>query len=100
MTGPVLVGEIASLLREVAGEDAEWSAGLRPETRLDGDLLVDSLELAALSDRLRRRYGDEVDLAGFVAGLDIDQIIALSLADVAGFVAAHADPLTLPADLR
>ena len=48
MTVSVLVGVIAGLLREVTGEDAEWLAGLRPGTRLDGDLLVDSLELAAL----------------------------------------------------
>ena len=95
----VLVGVIAGLLCEVTGEDAEWLTGLGPETRLDGDLLVDSLELAALSDRLRRRYGGRVDLAGFVATLDIDRIIALTLAEVAEYVAARADPLALAADL-
>jgi acyl carrier protein len=96
MTASVLVGEIAGLLREVTGEDAEWSAALGPRTRLDGDLFVDSVELAALSDALRSRYGGRVDLAGHVADLDLDGIIALSLGDVADLVAADADPFTLP----
>ena len=100
MTTSVLVGEIAGLLGEITGEETEWSAALGPQTRLDGDLFVDSVELAALSEALRRRYGGRVDLAGHVADLDLDEIIALSLGDVADLVAAHADPLTLPPEPR
>lgn len=86
-----LLGQIADLLREVAGEDDRWLARVEPGSRLDGDLLVDSVELVALSLELERRYGGAVDLAGYVAGLDIDRIIALSVADVAHYVAAHRD---------
>ena len=89
--GPELLAQIADLLREVVGEDDQWLARIEPGSRLDGDLLVDSVELVALSLELERRYGGAVDLAGFVAGLDIDQIIALSVADVARYVAAHRD---------
>jgi hypothetical protein len=46
----------------------------------------DSLDLAALSALLRDRYGTAVDLTGYVAGLDIDQIIGLTVADVAAYV--------------
>jgi acyl carrier protein len=86
---PELLAQIAGLLQEVTGEDAEWSARIGPATRLDGDLLLDSVELVALSVALERRYGGPVDLAGFVADLDIDQIIALTIADVAAFVASR-----------
>jgi acyl carrier protein len=89
--GLELLGQIADLLREVAGEDEQWLARIEPGSRLDGDLLVDSVELAAFSLELERRYGGAVDLAGYVAGLDIDRIIALSVADVAHYVASHRD---------
>lgn len=75
---------VAALLCEVTGEDAEWLAGLGPDTRLDGDLFVDSLELAALAAGLADRYG--VDLAGHVAGLDLDALLRFSIADVASLV--------------
>jgi hypothetical protein len=45
------------------------------------------VDLIALDATLRRRYGDGVDLAGHVAGLGIDEIIGLTVADVAAQVA-------------
>jgi acyl carrier protein len=91
VTAPVLA-EVVAALRAVTGEDALWAATIGPATRLDGDLLLDSIELAALSWLLRERHGDRVDLAGYVAGLDIDRIIALTVGDVAGYVAAGGRP--------
>jgi tocopherol O-methyltransferase len=79
--------QIADLLSEVIGEDRAGPHGIGPQTRLDGDLYLESVELAALGEALRRRYGPRVDLSGLVAGLDIDQLIALTVADVAAYVA-------------
>lgn len=89
--GPVR--RIAELLRDVLDEDAAWLDSVGPDSRLDGDLLVESHELAAWGLALRRHYGDRVDMVGHVAGLDIDRIIALTLADVAAYVTARrSDP--------
>ncbi|MFD7732594.1 hypothetical protein ACFV6F_19665 [Kitasatospora phosalacinea] len=88
---PELVRRIADLLREVVGEDRAWSDAIRRETRLDGELLLESHELAAWSLALRRDHGDHLDLVEHVAGLDIDQIIALTVGDVADLVAAGRD---------
>jgi acyl carrier protein len=84
-----LVPQIAALLRDVAGEDEEWLSGIGPDTRLDGDLLLESVELAELGDALARRYGERVDLAGHVAALGIEEIIALTVADVAAYIASQ-----------
>jgi tocopherol O-methyltransferase len=86
-----LIPQIVGLLYEVLGDDGVGPDQIGPHTRLDGDLFLESVELTALSVALRHRYGPEVDLAGHVAGLDLDQIIALTVADVAAYVAARAD---------
>ena len=91
MTASVFA-EVVAALRMVTGEDALWAATIDPATRLDGDLLLDSIELAALSGLLRERHGDRVDLAGYVAGLDIDRIIELTVGDVSAYVAAGGQP--------
>ncbi|GGV23300.1 hypothetical protein GCM10010495_43490 [Kitasatospora herbaricolor] len=83
-----LVRRIADLLREIVGEDRAWADAVRPDTRLDGELLLESHELAAWSLALRREHGDHLDLVEHVAGLDIDQIIELTVGDVADLVAA------------
>jgi len=77
---------VVELLREVTGEDAEWVAGIGPDTRVDGDLFVDSIELLALSARLAERFGPAVDLVGHIAGLDLEVLLRLTIADVASYV--------------
>jgi acyl carrier protein len=75
--------EIAALLSEVTGQ-----TGIGPQTRLDADLVMDSLEVAALGSALHQRYG--IDLSGFIAGLTLDEIIDLSVSDIARFVVGFA----------
>ena len=91
-----LVRRIAELLQGVVGEDAAWLDAVGPATRVDGELLVEEHELAAWNVSLRHHYGDGVDLVGHVAGLDIDQIIALTVGDVAAHVAARRGDSAAP----
>ena len=78
--------EVAEAIAAATGDESLLSAGINAATRLEGDLRLDSLDLAALSELLRERHGAAVDLAGYVGGLDIDQIIGLTVADVAAYV--------------
>jgi acyl carrier protein len=87
----ILAG-IITMLRQVTGEDARWAGDITPASRIEADLRIDSLELAALGDLLQETYGDVVDLPGYLAGLDIGQIVALSVGDLAAYVAAAPPP--------
>ncbi|GAA4687213.1 phosphopantetheine-binding protein [Phytohabitans rumicis] len=71
---------VAALLREITGE----SVAVTRATRLEDDLGLESVELAALGGALRARYG--VDLPAYLAGLDIDELIELTVGDIAGLV--------------
>jgi len=77
--------EVAGLVQQVTRESE-----VGPLTRLDGDLLMDSLEFAALAGLVAQRYGEHVDLQGFLSGLEIDQIIELTVSDVAEYIKARA----------
>lgn len=82
-----LLGEIAGLLGEVTGEDRDWTDAITPATRLEDDLRIESAEVTALAQALHARYGDRVDLPAYLAELDIDQLIALTVGDLVTFVA-------------
>jgi len=74
-----------------AGESASSGIGLGdidPGARLDQDLQLESVDLVTLDALLRQRYGAGVDLLGFVAGLDIDEMIGLTVSDVVRHVEA------------
>jgi acyl carrier protein len=78
--------EVAEAIAAATGDESLLSTGISAAARLEGDLRLDSLDLAALSELLRDRHGAAVDLAAYVAALDIDQIIGLTVADVAAYV--------------
>ena len=78
--------DLTEALAAATGDESLLSAGIIAATRLEGDLRLDSLDLAALGALLRDRYGSAVDLVGYVAGLDIDEIIELTVGDVTDYV--------------
>lgn len=84
------VAELVALLGEVTGEEPAWLAAIGPDTRLDADLLLESVELARLSELVCRRHGDDADLVRYVATLGLDEIIELTVGDLARHVATHA----------
>jgi acyl carrier protein len=94
--GERLLAEMTALLAKVTGEDQGWADQITSATRLERDLFLDSLEMAALCDLARQAYGDEVDLAAFVSGLDLDQIIGLTVGDLVAQVAAVRPPSAGP----
>jgi acyl carrier protein len=83
---PELFAEIAEMVESVTGINTPVS----PDATLEGDLGLDSLDVTDLAVRLRDRYGDRVDLVGFLATLDIDELVALTTGDLARHVAAVA----------
>ena len=83
-----LLAEMIALLQKVTGEDSRWADQIDSATRLEKDLYLDSLEMAALCELATQAYGDKVDLAAFVSALDIDQIIGLTVGELVAQVAA------------
>lgn len=90
----MLLRDLAEMLREVTGEDEAWAAAITADSRLDDDLWLESVEMAALGDRMRERY--RVDLPAYLAGLELDQLIELRVKDLmalaeAAPAGAHAE---------
>ncbi|MEV6547281.1 acyl carrier protein [Streptomyces sp. NPDC051597] len=80
-----VLAEIAQAIVTVLGEYAPDPAEIRPDTLFGDDLELESIDLVMLSGHLEERYGERVNFAEFVAGLEIDEIIALTV----GRLVAH-----------
>jgi acyl carrier protein len=72
---------IVEMLMAATGENAEWAAAITADSRLEEHLRLESMEVLALGESLRERYG--VDLPAYLARLDIDELIALTVGDLA-----------------
>ncbi|MFJ7159907.1 acyl carrier protein [Streptomyces sp. NPDC101118] len=84
------LGEITRMLVEVVGDEFLLADEVTMKTTFNDDLALESIEFVALADLLHRRYGLEVDLMGFLAEKDMEEILAMSVGDLV----THIDRVT------
>lgn len=80
------VAGITECLVAVIGDEFLLDVEITPETTFSRDLELESIEFVALAERLQQRYRGQVDFTGFLAGLSIDEILALSVGALAGHI--------------
>jgi len=78
---------IAEMIKEVIGEEWTSETPITMETTFVSDLEVESIELVALSEKIQARYGETVDFPSWLSGMELDQIIALSVGQLVDYIA-------------
>lgn len=78
--------EIAGILRAMLDEYGLDDIEITMETRFNDDLELESVDLVTLAASLEERYGQTVNFAEFVAGLELDEIIELTVGRLVGHV--------------
>ena len=77
---------VAGLVHEVIGDDGGLGPPIRMETSFNADLELESIEFVALAEKLQERYGQAVDFAGWLAGMELDAILGLRVGDLVRFI--------------
>jgi acyl carrier protein len=85
--------EVVRTLTEVVGEDFLLDVEIGPETTLNADLGLESIEFVRLLEKLRLRYV-EADFPGFLAGLGVDELAGLTVGDLVGHIVSQRDSPT------
>ncbi len=86
VTTESVLAEMERILVDVVGEDLLLDGPITLDTSFDADLQLESIEFVALSEQLLVTYGEKVDFVTWLAGMELDDIIALTVGDVVGFV--------------
>lgn len=82
-----IVATITEILVEVIGDEFLLDVEVTMATTFSHDLELESIEFVAMAEKLQERYAGRVDFTAFLAGLEIDEILALSVGQLAGHVA-------------
>lgn len=77
-------GMLRGILDEYGLDDAEIAMG----TRFHDDLELESIDLVTLAGKLEAHYGSQVNFAEFIADLELEQIISLTVGQLVDYVAA------------
>jgi acyl carrier protein len=80
--------EVVRLIVEVVGEDFLLDTEITPDTSFSEGLALESIEVVALGEKLQQRYGERVNLASFFSEMDIDEIMGMTVGNLAHYVEA------------
>ena len=72
-----VLADVRRIVVEVIGEDYVSELDIERDTAFRADQDVESIELVALGEALRARYGDGIRLAQWIGDMELDEIIAV-----------------------
>jgi acyl carrier protein len=84
-----VLDDIAGILAEVLGAEFLVDIPITPGTSFSDDLALESIEFVELSEKLQEHYGERVNLATFIADMDIDEVMAITVGRLAGYIEAE-----------
>lgn len=86
LTQDAVLTDVVGMLVEVLGDEFLVEIDIDAATRFNEDLAIESIEFVALAEKLKMRYGTRVDLVAFLADKDIDEIMALTVGQLASYI--------------
>jgi acyl carrier protein len=81
-----ILGTVTQMIGEIIGDEYVDDLDVTMDSVITDDLELESIEFVALAEKLRDRYGDSVDFVDWIAGMELEQIIGLTVGQVVGFV--------------
>ena len=81
-----VLGDVTRMLREVIGEDWAEEFEIGMGTSFSKDLELESIEFVALAEQIASEYGKRVNLAGWLATMDLEQILALRVGQLVEYI--------------
>jgi acyl carrier protein len=85
-TSEAILAELTEILVEVIGTDFLLTSNVNMETSFNKDIALESIQFVLLAEELRTHYGDDVDFVGWLAGMDLDAIVALRVGQLVEFI--------------
>lgn len=83
-----IVATISAAIHEIIGEEDDVALDVTADSSFSEDIEIESIEFVALAERLQACYGERIDLIGWLGELDLDEIIDLTVGELAAFIAA------------
>jgi acyl carrier protein len=85
-TADTVLADVTAMLRTVLEEYGDDDVLIGMSTTFNRDLELESIDLVTLAGLLEERYGRRVNLAEFLAGMEFDEIIELTVGRLVEYV--------------
>ncbi len=95
VTTETVLARVSDLIRECIGEEWALDVPIGMDTSFANDLELESIEFVALAEKLKATYGRRVDFAGWLAGMELKEILNLRVGVLVEFIlSCHSETTT------
>jgi len=77
---------LKQFISEIIGPDIVEELDITKESTFSKDLEMDSIEIVAFAEKVKGKFGNEIDFAGWLSGMDLDQLVNLCLNDIINYI--------------
>ncbi len=77
---------VIATIRRTIDEDWMQDFEITRETRFNDDLELESIEFVKIADRLQAHYGARLDIAGWLSGKSVNELVGLSVGVLADYI--------------
>ena len=77
---------VIAKIRATINEDWIQDFDIEADTRFNDDLELESIEFVKIADAIQAHFGTRLDIVGWLSGKSIQELIGLSVGDLAGFI--------------
>ncbi|MGW7005093.1 phosphopantetheine-binding protein [Streptomyces sp. NPDC054933] len=81
-----VLGEITGMLAALLDGYDLAPGEITMESRFTDDLELESIDLVTLAEQLQERWGEQVNFAEFIADMELDEIIRLTVGRLVAYV--------------
>ncbi len=78
--------KLKKMIVDIVGEQFISEEEIKPGDNIHSDLEMDSIEIVQLADAIKVCYGTQVDVANWLSNMEIEDIIALDVKSLGGYI--------------
>jgi acyl carrier protein len=81
--------KIIEIIRTTVNEDWIADFDIDANTSFNDDLELESIEFVGIAEKIQEHFGQHIGFLEWLSSMKIEQIIALTVGDLADFVSSH-----------
>lgn len=83
--------ELKQFVGEIIGVDILDELNVTPDSVFTKDIEMDSIEIVSFAEKVKNKYGDQVDFTGWLSSMSMEELINLSFSQIVNFIADAED---------
>lgn len=84
-----ILDQVIDIIRNAVNEDWIKDYDIGADTSFNDDLELESIEFVGIAEKLQEHYGKQISFIDWLSTMKLDQIIALTVGDLANFVRSN-----------